>query len=69
MVAIQENGKTTIRGGYGFLSDWLGTSTFEQTLRVDGYRLQNSTFSIRRIPILVSPARRQRRIGISSAAI
>ena len=35
-----KNGKTTIRGGYGFLSDWLGTSTFEQTLRVDGYRLQ-----------------------------
>ncbi|TAK16216.1 MAG: hypothetical protein EPO35_05815, partial [Acidobacteria bacterium] len=33
-----KNGKTTFRGGIGYFSDWLGTSTYEQTLRVDGFR-------------------------------
>lgn len=33
-----KDGKTTIRGGVGYFNDWLGTSTFEQTLRVDGFR-------------------------------
>jgi hypothetical protein len=33
-----KNGKTTFRGGFGYFNDWLGTSTYEQTLRVDGAR-------------------------------
>jgi len=33
-----KNGKTTFRGGIGYFSDWLGTSAYEQTLRVDGFR-------------------------------
>jgi hypothetical protein len=35
-----ESGKTTFRGGVGYFSDWLGTSTYEQSLRVDGFRQQ-----------------------------
>jgi hypothetical protein len=35
-----KSGKTTFRGGIGYFSDWLGTSTYEQTLRVDGFRQQ-----------------------------
>ncbi|HYN10382.1 MAG TPA: carboxypeptidase regulatory-like domain-containing protein [Vicinamibacterales bacterium] len=35
-----KSGKTTFRGGVGYFSDWLGTSTYEQTLRVDGFRQQ-----------------------------
>jgi hypothetical protein len=31
-------GRTTFRGGWGRFSDWLGTNTYEQTLRVDGVR-------------------------------
>lgn len=31
-----KDGKTTFRGGIGYFNDWLGTSTYEQTLRVDG---------------------------------
>src|SRR5262249_17814118 len=33
-----KNGKTTFRAGIGYFSDWLGTSTYEQTLPVDGFR-------------------------------
>ncbi len=33
-----KDGKTTFRAGAGVLHDWLGTSTYEQTLRVDGER-------------------------------
>ena len=33
-----KNGKTTFRGGIGYFNDWLGTQTYEQTLRVDGFR-------------------------------
>lgn len=33
-----KNGKTTFRGGVGYFNDWLGTSTYEQTLRVDGFK-------------------------------
>jgi hypothetical protein len=33
-----KNGKTTFRAGAGVFSDWLGTQTFEQTQRVDGFR-------------------------------
>ena len=35
-----KSGKTTFRGGVGYFSDWLSTSVYEQTLRVDGYRQQ-----------------------------
>ena len=35
-----KSGKTTFRGGVGYFSDWLGTSTYEQALRVDGFRQQ-----------------------------
>jgi hypothetical protein len=33
-----KDGKTTFRGGIGYFNDWLGTSTYEQTLRVDGFK-------------------------------
>jgi hypothetical protein len=33
-----KSGKTTFRGGWGWFSDWLGTSTYQQTLQVDGFR-------------------------------
>ncbi len=35
-----KSGKTSIRGGTGWFNDWLGTSVYEQTLRVDGFRQQ-----------------------------
>ena len=34
------DGKTTVRTSYGVFYDWLGTGTYEQTLRVDGLRQQ-----------------------------
>ncbi len=34
------SGRTTFRGGFGYFSDWLGTSIYEQTIRVDGVRQQ-----------------------------
>ena len=35
-----KSGRTNIRGGAGWFNDWLGTSVYEQTLRVDGFRQQ-----------------------------
>ena len=35
------HGKTTVRGGGGIFYDWLDAQTFEQTLRVDGFRQQD----------------------------
>jgi hypothetical protein len=35
-----KGGKTTLRGSAGIFYDWLGTSVYEQTLRVDGFRQQ-----------------------------
>jgi hypothetical protein len=35
-----KNGRTTLRGSAGIFYDWLNTSTYEQTLRVDGFRQQ-----------------------------
>jgi hypothetical protein len=32
------SGKTTIRASWGLFYDWLNTNTYEQTLRVDGFR-------------------------------
>jgi hypothetical protein len=34
------NGVTTLRGSAGIFYDWLVTNTYEQTLRVDGFRQQ-----------------------------
>ena len=36
-----KNGKTTIRAGGGWFSDWLESDVYEQTLRVDGTRQQD----------------------------
>lgn len=36
----QKNGRTTFRAGYGRFTDWLGLSTYEQTLRIDGVHQQ-----------------------------
>src|SRR5262245_23509171 len=33
-----KSAKTTFRGSVGIFYDWLGTNTYEQTLRVDGFR-------------------------------
>jgi Carboxypeptidase regulatory-like domain len=35
-----KSGKTTLRGNAGIFYDWLGNSTYEQTLRVDGLKQQ-----------------------------
>jgi hypothetical protein len=35
-----ESGRTTIRGGWGRFTDWIGTRTYEQTLRFDGVSQQ-----------------------------
>jgi hypothetical protein len=35
-----KNGKLTVRGSWGRFFEWLNTSTYEQTLRVDGFRQQ-----------------------------
>jgi hypothetical protein len=33
-----KNGRTTIRASAGFFTDWIGTSTYQQALQVDGTR-------------------------------
>ena len=35
-----KSGKTTLRGSWGIFYDWLNAGTYEQTLRVDGFRQQ-----------------------------
>jgi hypothetical protein len=35
-----KNGKTAVRVSWGRFHDWLSTTTYEQTLRVDGFRQQ-----------------------------
>ena len=35
-----KNGKTTLRASWGVFYDWLQTNTYEQTLRIDGFRQQ-----------------------------
>ncbi len=34
------NGRTTLRGSAGIFYDWMGFGTYDQTLRVDGFRQQ-----------------------------
>jgi hypothetical protein len=36
--APRKSGRTTIRGGWGWFDDWLGTGVYQQSLQVDGYR-------------------------------
>jgi len=33
-----KNGKTSLRGSFGIFYDWLGAGTYEQSLRVNGFR-------------------------------
>jgi hypothetical protein len=40
-----KSGKTTIRTGVGVFSDWIGTGTYEQALRVNGVRQQEVNVS------------------------
>ncbi len=35
-----KSGRTTLRASAGIFYDWLSTGTYEQTLRVDGFRQQ-----------------------------
>jgi hypothetical protein len=35
-----KSGRTTFRGGWGFFSDWIGTTIYRQTLQVDGFHQQ-----------------------------
>jgi len=35
-----KSGLTTLRSSWGIFNDWFGTGTYEQTLRVDGFRQQ-----------------------------
>jgi hypothetical protein len=35
-----KSGRTTLRGSAGIFYDWLGTGTYEQTLRIDGFHQQ-----------------------------
>lgn len=35
-----QNGKTTLRASWGVFYDWLQTNTYEQTIRIDGFRQQ-----------------------------
>jgi hypothetical protein len=36
-----KSGKTTLRSSVGVFNNWVGTGTYEQTLRVDGFRQQD----------------------------
>src|SRR4029078_12358259 len=33
-----KSGRTTLRGSFGLFYNWLSAATYEQTLRVDGFR-------------------------------
>ena len=35
-----KDGKTTLRASWGIFYDWLPTNTYEQTIRIDGFRQQ-----------------------------
>jgi hypothetical protein len=38
-----KNGKTSLRASWGIFYDWFGSSIYEQSLRVDGFRQQDLT--------------------------
>lgn len=38
--AVTEDGRTTLRGGAGVFNDWYDASTYEETLQVDGVRVE-----------------------------
>jgi hypothetical protein len=44
------SGRTTIRGGAGIFYDWYGASTFEETLQVDGRRVEELTIQFPAYP-------------------
>ncbi|HYE86416.1 MAG TPA: carboxypeptidase regulatory-like domain-containing protein [Vicinamibacterales bacterium] len=45
-------GTTTLRASWGIFHDWLSTSTYEQTLRVDGFRQQEIDIPFPQFPVL-----------------
>ena len=52
-----KSGKTTLRGSAGIFYDWLSTNTYEQTLRVDGFRQQRDEHHQ---PVVSDPGSRRR---------
>jgi hypothetical protein len=46
-----KDGRTTIRSSYGVFYNWLGSSVYEQTLRVDGVRQQEINILYPEFPI------------------
>jgi hypothetical protein len=46
-----KSGKTTLRASYGFFYDWISPATYEQTLRVDGFKQQEINISDPDYPI------------------
>jgi hypothetical protein len=57
--APSRSGRTTLRGSAGVFYDWLGTNTYEQTLRVDGFRQREINIPVPSYPdpgpMLVAP--------------
>ena len=47
-----KSGKTTLRGSAGIFYDWLSTGTYEQTLRVDGFRQQEINIETPTYPVV-----------------
>src|SRR5438046_7548188 len=45
-----KNGKTSLRASAGVFYDWLASGTYEQTLRVDGFRQQELNISYPSFP-------------------
>lgn len=43
---------TTVRASWGIFHDWLTTNTYEQTLRVDGFRQQEIDIAFPQYPVL-----------------
>ena len=62
-------GKTTLRGSAGIFYDWLSTGTYEQTLRVDGFRQRELNIIDPSYPIPPSGPRRRRPTATCSATI
>jgi hypothetical protein len=50
------SGRTTLRSSWGIFYDWLQTNTYEQTLRVDGFRQQEIDILNPLYPDLLGPS-------------
>jgi hypothetical protein len=50
------SGRTTLRSSWGIFHDWLNTGTYEQTLRVDGFRQQEIDLVNPLYPVVDLPA-------------